>query len=223
MGGARWGAVARLGRRHRRGLAGASAAVAVIGMGMAIRPPPPATEPLVVAAGDMAPGHRLAQADLTIAPVPVGGRPPGTSVDPGELLGRVLAAPVARGEAISSMRLVSPAGWPGPAGTTPVPVRFSDPGAGRMLAAGLRVDVLAATGPALEAPGADAAPASLIAEDVLVLAVLGTEDEGTAAPLLADAPDAPLVVLAASRAQALAIAGAQADGHLSFAFAAVPP
>ena len=100
---------------------------------------------------------------------------------------------------------------------------FSDPGAGRMLAAGLRVDVLAATGPALEAPGADAAPASLIAEDVLVLAVLGTEDEGTAAPLLADAPDAPLVVLAASRAQALAIAGAQADGHLSFAFAAVPP
>jgi Flp pilus assembly protein CpaB len=212
-------------RRHRRMLAALAAGLAVLSLGLALQPAPLPTAEVVVATRDLPTGHRLTAEDLTRAQVPLDVSPPGTSADPGLVIDRVLAAPVARGEAIAPIRLVEPAmgGWRTPAGTSPLPVRFSDAGAAELLRSGQRIDVLAAATGGADAlePGSSTGQgwARMVAEDVLVLAVTGL-DPSQGAGLLdagpAGQPAAPLVVLAVTRPQALAIAGAQTGEHLSF-------
>ena len=212
-------------RRHRRGVAASASALAVLCLGLALRPPAPAMHQVVVVARDLATGHRLSPADLALAEVPVAVLPPGSTADPGEVTGAVLAAPALRGEPVSTARLVpSLAGLAAPAGTVPVPVRFADPATVSLLSAGQSVDVLAARASGGEDLSGVAYPAAaqLLASGARVLAVLdaGPDGEGVLAGGATSA--APLVVLALTPAQARAVAGAEATSRLSFTLAGSP-
>lgn len=208
---------ARLVRRHRRALAGLAAAASIATLGMALQPPAVATRGVVVAAADLPTGRALVTGDLTVAEVPSGVLPSGARGDPSEFLGRVLAAPVARGEVIAGHRLTGMPAWSVPPGTMPIPVRFADPQAAELLSAGQHVDVVAASGPGLDG-AAPFASAELVAQDVLVLAVItaGAASEGILAGQAATDEENPLVLLAADRGAALAIAGAQGRASLSY-------
>lgn len=207
----------RLVRRHRRLLAGVAAAASIAALGMALQPPAPATRAVIVAAADLPAGRSLTSEDLVVAHVPEGVLPAGARGSADSFLGRVLAAPMARGEAIAAHRLTELPAWSVPPGAMPTPVRFADAGAASLLAAGQHVDVVAASGPGLDG----AAPymsAELVAQDILVLAVISPEPdaEGILDGPATDGEQTPLVVLAADRAAALAIAGAQARARLSY-------
>jgi pilus assembly protein CpaB len=162
-------------------------------------------------------GRSLLPGDLAVAQVPTGVLPAGTSSDPGDFLGRALAAPMSRGEALARHRLTDLPEWAVPPGTTPLPVRFADAGAAALLAAGQRVDVVAASGPGLDG-AAPFASAELVAQDVLVLTVI-TAEQGSGG-ILGSSPtgeeQTPLVLLAADRSAALAIAGAQGRASLGY-------
>jgi Flp pilus assembly protein CpaB len=212
-------------RRHRRTLAASAAGLAVLALGLALQPAPLPTAEVVVAARDLPAGHRLTAEDLALARVPLDVAPPGSSPDPVLVIDHVLAAPVARGEPLAPIRLMGPAGssWKAPAGTSPLPVRFTDAGAASLLSAGQRIDVLAAATGGADAlePGMSTGDgwARMVAEDVLVLAVTGVDPSGGSSlldPAQVGQADTPLVVLAVTRPQALAIAGAQTGSHLSF-------
>jgi pilus assembly protein CpaB len=208
----------RLVRRHRRLLAGTAAAASIASLGLALQPPGSPTHPVVVAAADLPAGRSLAREDLVIAQVPAGVLPPGTFAGTDHLVGQVLSAPLSRGEVVGAHRLGAHPRWAVPAGTLPLPVRFDDSAAADLLAAGMRIDVVAAAGPGLDDSPAFAS-AELVATDVLVLEVLGP-DPGADGILAAGAGSdgqSPVVVLAADRASGLAIAGAQARARLTFA------
>ena len=212
----------RWSRRHRRVLAALATGGAVLLLGAALQPAPAGTVSVVVAARDLTTGTRLHADDLTSAQVAADLAPPGTTGDPATLVGRIVGAAMLRGEPVASARLVAGTAWSAPAGTSPLPVRFSDAGAAALITAGQRLDVLASsagTGDGLGSIGATPT-ARLVAENVLVLAVAepadssdGFLDNGSGQG------EAPLVVLAATRPQALAIAGAEAANRLSFVLA----
>ncbi|HEX6887150.1 MAG TPA: Flp pilus assembly protein CpaB [Candidatus Nanopelagicales bacterium] len=220
----------RLVRRHRRALAGLFAALAILTLGLALRPPPPATRTVVVAARALATGTRLEAGHLTTAAVPTGVALPGVADRPDPLVGRVLAAPLIAGEPVALTRLASPpgSGWALPPGSVPLPVRFPDAGAVALLGAGQQVDVLVAAGPSQDAASSLPLPARVVARGALVLAVTGAGDQGEATGLdsqLGPAQGldrAPLVVLAVTESQALAIAGAASSGTLGFTLASPP-
>jgi len=208
----------RLVRRHRRLLAGTAAAASIASLGLALQPPRIPTHPVVVAAADLPAGQPLAPEDLVVAQVPAGVLPLGTFTGTDRLVGQVLSAPMSRGEVVGEHRLGAHPRWAVPTGTLPLPVRFADSGAADLLAAGMRIDIVAAAGPGLD-DGPTFASAELVAADVLVLEVLGP-DPGTDGILAAGAGaegQSPVVVLAADRASGLAIAGAQARARLTFA------
>jgi len=184
---------------------------------MALQPPAPATRGVVVATADLPAGHSLVANDLAVAQVPAGVLPAGTSTDPSAFLGRALAAPMSHGEALAGHRLTDLPGWAVPPGTMPLPVRFADAGAAALLAAGQHVDVVATSGPGLDG-AAPFASAELVATDILVLAVI-VADQGSGGILgspAASGEQSPLVMLAADRVAALAIAGAQGRASLGY-------
>ncbi len=140
---------------------------------------------------------------------------------PGHLRRRLLAAALAASAVLiglSSLRKPAPSavrantGSPSATllsglrvGQVAAPIRLVDPGVAPLLHSGAVVDVLAAP----ESPdgSAVATPATVIAEGVRVLAVT--------APSTGDTSVGTLVVVAVSRADAQALAGAEAGGRLS--------
>lgn len=171
---------------------------------------------MVVAATDLPAGQHLTPDDLRVAHVPADVLPASTYNDPAELIGEVLIAPLTGGEAVGRHRLTTPPAWALPPGTLPVPVRFADARAAELLSAGTRIDVLAPRTSQFE--GAGSGPADLIATDVQVLTVL-QPDSGDAGMLGTPAvagESSALVVLAADRTSALAIAGSSTQGNLTF-------
>jgi Flp pilus assembly protein CpaB len=181
---------------------------------------------IVVAARDLPTGHRLAPDDLALARVPVTITPAGTTADPAELAGSVLAAPVLGGEPVSSARLAgSLAHLAAPPGSVPLPVRFSDPAAVGLLSAGQVVDILAAraTGADDPAGGSYAAPAQVIATGARVLAVTGADSDDQGLTGTEGTSGAPLVVVALTPTQARAVAGAEATSRLSFTLGRAAP
>lgn len=212
--------------RHRRGLAAAASGLAMLCLGAALRPADPSMVEVVVAARDLPTGHRVSAQDVAMALVPGAVLPAGATSDPGLLEGASLAAPILRGEPLSTARLVpSLAGLAAPPGTAPTPVRFADPAAVGLLSAGQTVDVLAARAIGMDdtTAGFFPVPAQVLAADALVLAVLSegpaSEDEP---PIIADAGSAPLVLLALTPDQALAVAGAEPSSRLSFTLGGPP-
>jgi len=174
--------------RYRRPLAAALLAGAVALGVQALRGPVGgapgdggATLPVLVAARDLPSGHRIVAADVAErrwAPADV---PAGAVTRP---LGRVLGAPVRRGEPLTDVRLRagggSGSGGPG-GGRVAVTVRLADPASAVVAREGEPVDVLAGppadplTGALATAPRPQGAPggvgAAVIVHDATVLAV----------------------------------------------------
>lgn len=189
--------------RRRRLLAAALAGIAVAtGIHAATAPPPPRVR-LLVAARDLPAGIVLAGDDLTEVAFSPDAVPDDVAAAP---VGRVLAAPLRRGEAVTDVRLVGPGLAEGYPGVTAVPVRLPDPAMVDLLRVGDRVDLLA-TDP-------QGGGAGVVATDVPVLAIPraspGAEGSGLSGRL---------VVVGADETEVTRIADAAVRYFLTFAFA----
>jgi len=202
----------RLVRRNRRLIAAlllcAAAGLAV----QALTPAPAASVPVVVAAADLPAGTVLTDAQLAVQQLPAGAGPPGSAASPAELLGRRLASALRAGSPVLDTSLVGPGLLAGsPPGTAAVPVRPADPSTVQLVEPGRLVDIVLSSGNGFEQPAA----ATVLARSV---AVLWKADSGaTGSGLLGGTSPASaegLVVVAASPAEAAALAGASSRGEV---------
>ena len=115
----------RAARWHRRGLAALAAAIATLAILAALRPAPPVTASVVVAAKDLPAGHRLSGTDLELSHFPSELVPRNAVPNPDIAIGETLAAPITRRSVLTRASTVSVALTPG-AGELLVPVRIAD-------------------------------------------------------------------------------------------------
>jgi pilus assembly protein CpaB len=195
--------------RHRSLLAAGLAAGSLAAALNVLAPRAPAGVRVVAAARDLAAGTALAPADLRVIELPPGLAPTGGIGAANDAVGRVLAAPLRRGEPLTDVRiagaeLLTADG----AGLVAVPVRVADAASAALVTAGDRVDVLAA-GSAAGAPPA----ARVVAPDAEVLAVpTAVQDDG----------DGALIVVATTPRVAAALAAAAVSSRLSLTLHARP-
>jgi pilus assembly protein CpaB len=163
---------------------------------LALRPPPQArgepTVPMLVAARDLAPGSSLRAGDVRVVDAPEPLRPEAALTAADQARGRMLAAPLARGEPLTPARLFGAENsrlTSGDPSAVAVPVRLADPEVSALLSPGARVDIVT-TSP-------DDGSAVLLAAGATVVAVRA--DGG---------PDHPgrLVVIAVPRREATRLA-----------------
>lgn len=150
--------------RRRRLLAAALAGAAVLAGLHAVAPPPPPTEPVLTAARDLPSGAVLGVDDLVVMRLPAGVAPDGATTR-SDAVGRTLAAPVRRGEAVTDVRLIGPGLLDGYPGAVAVPLRIPDAGSVGLLRVGDRVDLWATD------PQAGSGAAEGVARDVPVVAL----------------------------------------------------
>ncbi len=186
-------------RRRRRLIAAALAAGAVVAGVRAIAPPPPDTVDVLVAARDLPSGTLLDDDDLVARTYPAELAPPDASA---AATGRVLAAPMGRGEVLTDVRVVGPALAAAAVGETVLPVRLPDPGMATLLRAGDRIDLVATD------PGTG--ETTVVARDVTVLATPTGVPDGPAG-----GAGGALVVLSASSVGATAITSAALSQYLT--------
>lgn len=187
----------------------AAGLLAVSALVLAVRPDPaparagPERVPVVVAARDLPSGTVLGVADVAVARWPAAIRPAGTARAAAELDGRVLAGAVRGGEPLTDVRLVG-TGLTDllPPGLVAAPVRLADLAVSGLVAAGDRVDVLAA------AP--EAGQAEVVAAGALVLAAPAAAPRDGAAD-----PAAGLLLLAVEPATAARLAAAATTATLT--------
>ncbi len=130
---------------RRRLLAALLTAVAVTAGLRAASAPAPATVPVTVAAHDLPGGVVVGADDVTTSRFAPGSVPDDLVEQP---VGRLLAAPLTRGEPVSSARLVGPSlSASAPSGVQAMPVRLPDPATAALLQVGDLVD-LVSTDPA---------------------------------------------------------------------------
>lgn len=135
---------------HRRLLAAGLAAAAVAFGLSALSPAPAPTVAVLAASRDLPGGAALVEADLHTVRMPPAAVPAGALRPGAAVLGRLVAGPVRRGEALTDVRLVGPdllAALGGPAAgaeVVAVPVRIADAGSVALLRSGDHIDVLAA-------------------------------------------------------------------------------
>lgn len=110
----------------------------------ALRPEPPATVAVVVAARALAAGAVLDAADVRTAQAPLDSAPELAARRQAEVLGSSTAVPLTAGTPLVP-GVLAPDDLAGPPGTVVAAVRLADPAVAELLAAGMRVDVLAAT------------------------------------------------------------------------------
>jgi Flp pilus assembly protein CpaB len=196
--------VAAVGGRRRLLTAGFLAVAVLAGL-RAVTPAPPRTVTVWAAAHDLDGGRPLAVRDLARLALPVATVPAGALRSSVEVAGRMLAAPMRRGEPLTDVRLLGPsllAALPQP-GLVAIPIRVADgSAAAAVVKPGDLVDVLETADPA----GGGPLRPETVATRVQVLAVPGPGD---------GADGGGLVVLAATPAQASALAQASASARLT--------
>lgn len=191
---------------HRRLLAAGLFAGSVAFGLQALAPSPPPTVPAVVATHDLPAGARLGPDHVDRVRVPAGTAPDGAVRAVAEVSGATLLSGVRRGELLTDVRLVGPAGVAGLGpGLVATPVRIADAEAARLVRPGAVVDVLAAGG---GTEGGDVA-ARLVAAAVRVLAVPSSRDG------FGGDQDGALVLLATTDETAARLAGAAVTDRLS--------
>ena len=184
-------------RRRRRLIAAALVAAATVGALRTLAPPAPDTVEVLVAARDLPSGTRLADDDLVVRAFSADLAPPDAAT---AATGRVLAAPVRRGEVLTDVRVVGPAlAQPG---QTVLPVRLPDAGMAMLLRPGDEVDLVATD------PGTGTS--AVVGRDVTVLATPTGAPEGPAG-----SSGGALVVIGASAAEAIEISGAALSQFLT--------
>ena len=186
-------------RRRRRLIAAALVAAAAWSALRTLAPPAPETVQVLVAARDLPSGTRLADDDLVVRSFPAELAPPDAAT---AATGRVLAAPMGRGEVLTGVRVVGPGLARAQPGETVLPVRLPDAGMALLLRPGDEVDLVATD------PGTGAS--TVVARDVTVLATP------------TDVPDGPaggsggaLVVVGASATEAIEIGSAALSQFLT--------
>ncbi len=127
---------------RRRPLAALLVVVAVLAALRSLAPPPPETVPVIVAAHDLPGGTALGAGDLAEVALPPDAVP-ARALERSDLVGRTLAAPVARGEPLTSVRVLGEGLHSSYPGRTTMPVRLPDGDGAGLLRAGDRVDLLA--------------------------------------------------------------------------------
>jgi pilus assembly protein CpaB len=188
--------------RHRSLLAAGLAAGAVASALSVVAPRAEAGISVLVAARDLPAGTALEAADLRPVLLPRALVPAGVLTAAAQATGRLLAAPVRRGETLTDIRLAGTQLLGGlPDGLLAVPVRIADAAAAALLSSGDRVDVLAAT----TSPGGPST-ALVVAADAAVLAVPSAVESGS---------EGALVVLATTPAVAARLAAAAVSSRLS--------
>jgi Flp pilus assembly protein CpaB len=196
--------IRRLLLARRRPLAALCAAAAVLAGLQAVRPPAPATVSVPVASRDLVAGAVLDPGDVVRRELPAGDVPDGVVPDP---VGRTLAAPLRRGEAVTDVRLVGPGLSRGYPGRVALPVRIADADAVELLRAGDHVDLIAAD------PRHGTATAVAVDVPVLAIPEAGSGTDGTASS--AAGLTGRLVVLGALPEDVDPIAGAAVTDLLS--------
>ncbi|MEO9323306.1 SAF domain-containing protein [Nocardioides sp. C4-1] len=188
--------------RRRRWLAAALAAVAVAaGLGAATTEPPPTVE-VVVAGRDLPAGEVLGADDLATVAFAPDSVPDGLA---SSAEGRVLAAPLTRGQPLTDVALVGPAMTGDRDDLHAVPVRLPDAGAVALLRVGDEIDVRA-TDP-------QAGTTETAAERAVVLAV-PVADEATGPTGL----PGRLVVLGVGASEVMTLADAVSRSLVTFAW-----
>lgn len=201
--------VATLGGR-RRLVAAALLGIAVLAGLRSVHPATPATTVVWAAARDLTGGAPLVAADIRRLAVPAADVPAGALRATGSLVGRLVAAPMRRGETFTDVRLLGPDLLSALArpGLVAVPVRVADgTAAAALVHAGDRVDVLGVPDPS----GAATTERAPVAHDVEVLSVPA---RAAADP---NGDGGGLVVVAVTPAQASALARASAQTRLTLA------
>ncbi|WP_026402303.1 SAF domain-containing protein [Actinomadura rifamycini] len=220
--------------RLRRPLATLFAAAAAWLALLTLRPGPPPTVQVLAAARDLPAGATLAPSDVRPVPFPAGAAPSGALRS--GAAGRVLAGPMRRGEPLTDVRVIGDRLLRGHGpGKVAAPVRIADADTVRLVRPGDRIDVLAAPPEGLavpEPPGetppdlphhtpaaapsarpaGDASPwggARVVVSSVPVIAVPAADEKATR--------DGALLVLATTRSQASALAGARTDLSVTIA------
>jgi len=190
---------------RRRLVAAALLAVAALAGLKGVTPKPLPTVTVWAAAHDLSGGRPLVVSDLTRLALPVAAVPAGALRPTARLVGRLLAAPVRRGEPLTDVRLLGPsllATLPTP-GLVAIPIRVADgSAAAAVVKAGDLVDVLEVADPSTGGPRRPLT----VATRVPVLTVPGPGDS---------TDGGGLVVLAATPTQAAALAQASAGARLT--------
>lgn len=186
-------------RRRRRLIAAALAATATLVALRTLAPPPATTVDVLVAARDLPSGTRLGEDDLVVRAFPAELAPPGAAT---AAVGRVLAAPISRGEVVTDVRVVGPGLAQAQPGETVLPVRLPDAGMATLLRAGDEIDLVATD------PGSG--DSTVVANDVTVLATPTDTPDGPAG-----GSGGALVVVGASTEEAIDISSAALSQFLT--------
>lgn len=191
--------------RRRRLVAAVLAGAAMACALTVLRPPAPDRIEVLVAAGDLAGGTQLSESDLATvrlrpAVVPEGALHPRTDVT-----GRMLAGPMRSGEPLTDAAIAGEA-LLAESGLVATPVRIADDGVTRLLQAGARVDILAASmrGESL------GEPARVVAPGVRVIAVPQAEEGVGGVP-----GEGALIMVAATSEEAAMLASAAVTSRLT--------
>ena len=179
-------------RRRRRLIAAALAAAATLSALHTLAPPPVDTVDVLIAARDLPSGTRLGEDDLVVQAFPASLAPRGSART---AVGRVLAAPIGRGEVLTDVRVVGPALALAQPGDTVLPVRLPDAGMASLLRPGDEIDLVATD------PGTGVS--TVVARDVTVLATPTGVADGPAG-----GSGGALVVVGASATDAIDISSA---------------
>jgi pilus assembly protein CpaB len=197
---------------RRRLVVAALTGVAVVSGLSAVRPAPPVTQRLWVVTRDLPGGEPLTAAEVRIERLPPPDIPSGALSPTTSVVGRLLAAPMRRGEPLTDVRLLSPSllSATDQPDDVAVPVRVADgPATLALVHAGDLVDVIAAADPGDGGP----ATSSTVVDSVLVLATpahdVGSDGSGD--------DTAGLLIVAATTRQAAALAEAASGSRLSIA------
>lgn len=216
--------------RHRALLAGGLAAAAVSTALPSLVPSAPPGRRVLTFARDLAAGTSLRPTDLAPVTVPPALVPAGAIRTADEALGRLLAGPVRRGEALTDVRLLGASllAAGGVRGLVATPVRLADSASASLLHPGDHVDVLAAattdptaggaTGTTGAAAGDPARP-----EPADGSASAGGSSAGGSPAGGASAGGSPAATVVASHALLLAVPGPVGDADGALIVVAVPP
>jgi pilus assembly protein CpaB len=219
---AAWRALRRQLALRRRLVVAALTGIAVLCGINAVRPSQPATRPIWVAAHDLPGGEALLTSDLRAERLPVTDVPGHALAANTPIAGRLLAAPMRAGEPLTDLRLLSPSllSAVDAPGDVAVPVRVSDgPATLALVEPGDRVDIIASADEADAEPGSGGRRASTVIHEIRVLALPA---RSTAASASADGESGDLagvLIVAATSAQAAALATAAGSARLTVALA----
>lgn len=183
----------------------AAGVLVVLAAALALAPQAGSTDgaPVVVARRDLAPGTELDASTVTVRTLPPGAIPDGAATTVEEVSGRLLAAPLRRGEPVTDVRLAGPElarAMSAEPGAVSVPLQLADPEIAALLHPGATVNVVTL--------GAQQDQPLVLARDATVLTVLppgNDRSERGQLVLLALGPDAATRVAAASLSRPITV------------------